>query len=279
MAETTSSSSAPWVEQQPYLTSGFERTDESYLGAPKQYFQGQTYAGAAPESTQSIDQLRNLANQGSAVSSNTNTLFNNTIQGNYLNNNPYLDTTYNNAADAVRRNYQNITQPGTQAQFSNAGRYGSRWHDKQNATNQAELGSTLGNLANTVYGGNYNQERARQQQMMNAAQQQAQFETLNAERLGQVGAYQEGRDSLGIQESMNKWDYGQNEKQDQLDRYLARITGNYGGVSSTRSPSNNGSGFQGAIGGGLMGYAAGNALGGYGGYGAAAGAALGGLLG
>lgn len=70
-----------------------------------------------------------------------------TIAGDYLNNNPYLDATYNKAANTVSNRVN--------SQFSAAGRYGSGAHT-------GVLTEGLGNLATDIYGGNYQQERQRQ---------------------------------------------------------------------------------------------------------------------
>lgn len=70
------------------------------------------------------------------------------INGQYLNNNPYLDQMYDRAAGKVAA--------GVNALFSKGGRYGSGAH-------QGVLGETLGNLATDIYAGNYAKERTNQQ--------------------------------------------------------------------------------------------------------------------
>lgn len=72
-----------------------------------------------------------------------------TISGAYLDpaSNPYLDATYKHSADLVGS--------GVDSRFSAAGRYGSGAH-------QAVLQEGLDNLANSIFGGNYQAERARQ---------------------------------------------------------------------------------------------------------------------
>lgn len=74
-----------------------------------------------------------------------------TVNGDYLNANPYLDATYKKAADQVGA--------GIDSRFSAAGRYGSGAH-------QGVLGTSLGNLATDIYGGNYQAERGRQSSAM-----------------------------------------------------------------------------------------------------------------
>src|SRR3990167_2189235 len=71
-----------------------------------------------------------------------------TIGGNYLNSNPYLDSMYDKAAGKV--------SAGVNSLFSKGGRFGSGAH-------QGVLGDTLSGLATDIYGGNYAAERTNQQ--------------------------------------------------------------------------------------------------------------------
>jgi hypothetical protein len=85
-----------------------------------------------------------------------------TASGMYLNSNPYLDSMFGSASDAVKRAYQTATAPSTASSFSGAGRYGSGAYANSVSQNQQDLGSSLGNLSANIYGGNYQAERARQ---------------------------------------------------------------------------------------------------------------------
>lgn len=85
-----------------------------------------------------------------------------TSSGEYLNSNPYLDSMFGSASDAVTRAYQTATAPTTASNFSGAGRYGSGAYANSVSQNEQNLGSSLGNLSANIYGGNYQAERARQ---------------------------------------------------------------------------------------------------------------------
>lgn len=105
---------------------------------------------------------------GDGLTGLTRKTFNQTMRGNYLNNNPYLDQTFDRASDAVTRQWNQSVLPGVNSTFSLAGRTGSGAH--QNAVNQAseQLGDTLSDLGNQIYGQNYQQERDRQMQAANS---------------------------------------------------------------------------------------------------------------
>lgn len=98
---------------------------------------------------------------------NVNSQLNKTAQGGYLNNNPYLDRTYDRAADAVTRNYRETVMPSVNSTFSLSGRTGSGAH--QGAVDQAndQLGRSLQGLSADIYGQDYAAERGRMQDAAN----------------------------------------------------------------------------------------------------------------
>ncbi len=102
---------------------------------------------------------RNLANdtlQGQFLNTpmgQAQGLGNATLRGDFLNSNPYLDRTFNRAADAVTNRFASATQ-------------GSGLH---NAGAQQMMGRNLNDLATNIYGGNYAQERQNQQNMAGLA--------------------------------------------------------------------------------------------------------------
>lgn len=98
-----------------------------------------------------------------------------TIGGGYLdpNTNPYLKSTYDQAAKSVTDSYLSTTQPRTDALFSKGGAFGNgnSAYMETVARNQFGLGNNLKDLATNIYGGNYNAERARQAQLSASAPQ------------------------------------------------------------------------------------------------------------
>lgn len=127
--------------------------------------------------------------QQSAIDYGTNVL-----NGNYLNSNPYLDATFNRAAGAVTNQVQ-----------SNFGRSG---RDARGADAAGLATDKYNDLANQIYGGNYQAERDRMQQIVPQASQ-----------LGSV-----------------------TNPANSLDDYIARLRnlgGNYGTATQTTPTQNN----------------------------------------
>lgn len=94
-----------------------------------------------------------------------------TIGGQYLDpgTNPWLQQTYDQAADRMGDAFARGTAAQTDARFARAGAFGgSAWNEMQ-GVNQQALGDSLAGLASNLYGGNYQAERGRQQQAAQAA--------------------------------------------------------------------------------------------------------------
>lgn len=119
-AGTTTTTTEPWAAQQPYLMAGFGSALNQLGTTP-------TSAVLGP------------AEQGLLA----------TIRGDYLNANPWLDATYQKAANQVL--------PGIEGYFSRAGRTGS-------ASAADALSNAASKLATDIYGGNYARERGFQNQ-------------------------------------------------------------------------------------------------------------------
>jgi hypothetical protein len=86
--------------------------------------------------------------------------------GNEVGRNPYLDATYNRAAQSVTQNFRDILVPGMDRQFIGSGRTGSGMYAQARGQAEDKVASSLGDLATQVYGGAYESERGRQMQAL-----------------------------------------------------------------------------------------------------------------
>ena len=123
-----------------------------------------------------------------------------TANGMMLNANPYFDQTVGKAMGDITRNYQNAVAPGIDATAARAGAFGgSRWAQNQSDA-QRNLGDALGNTANSMYSGNYSNERQLQQQAQGLLPSvgQANMGTLQSLYGFGQSAQGEGANQLGI---------------------------------------------------------------------------------
>ena len=82
--------------------------------------------------------------------------------GNGYNNTPYFDQTVNKAMGDITKNYNEAIAPSTNANFARAGAFGGSAWQQANERNQLGLGEALGNTANSMRSGNYQEERQNQ---------------------------------------------------------------------------------------------------------------------
>src|SRR3569623_406528 len=178
------SKTAPWEPQQPYLQDIFKQGQNLYNQNPgRMNYATQMGVNSLMRPDQNMQQGMGLLG--------------NTKRGDFLNSNPYLDQTFNQAASSVGNNVA--------SRFAGSGRFGS-------GAMYNSLNSGMNDLATNIYGNNYQNERTRQ---MQAAQLAPQFADFNANRFLQAGQIQQ----------QAPWE--------QLAKYQGAVSGNYGGTSTT----------------------------------------------
>lgn len=207
-----------------------------------------------------------------------------TASGAYLNSNPYLDRTFDQAAGAVERSFRRAVNPQLDSQFAGSGRYGSGAWQAAKADSQRELGDTLSGLGTSIYGGNYAQERQNQlsaqqglgnfglqaasladsaygrergfqQSAIGQAAGLADADYNDIERLWGAGQSRQGYQQQLIDADINKFNYLKDLPYDRLARYASTIQGVPGNYGTTTAKS----GQQGSVIGNVLGGLAGAA--------------------
>lgn len=224
--QTVTQKADPWSGIQPQLRQAAGDTQNLYnqgLLRP-QVYQGQTYAGFSPESLQAMNMTTQRATNGSPINTANSQMLTDTLSGKYLdpNSNPYLKGTYDQASNSVRGSVD--------SQFGSGGRYGS-------GLNQQVLGQGLNNLANDIYGGNYQQERTRQMGASALAPQAANQDYVDAQALGQVGAQKEGMAQNEINDTINRFNANAAAPGQNIQNYIGLLNGAGGQYGSTTQTS------------------------------------------
>ena len=194
---TSTQVSEPWAAQQPYLQALFGQA---------QGLNQQNPSSLVPQYSPFTQQAINTMGQGIPGYDNLTNLTNQTLQGDFLNSNPYLDQTYQLGANQLKSNLSTMLGHN---------RFGS------GAMANAEA-SGLANLSNQIYGGNYQAERGRQQQMAALAPS---ILSAPAQYQLQAGQLQDQRNQAM---AMAPWN--------QLGLYQGAISGNYGGTQTATQP-------------------------------------------
>lgn len=278
---TTTSDLAPW--QIPYVQQGLNAASQLFSMGPQMPYPNSgvapmsqvttnAIAGIAdPTNVNAYGAIRNyLMGQASGAGQSSVPMIgaanvgeqqyiDRTLGGQFLNANPYLDKSYEQAARGV--------MSGVGSQFASGGR------TRSGAAQRALVGG-LGDLATNIYGQNYQQERDRMQQAAGLAQNRS--GQINQIAQANQGAFMQAKQAdrgFGLQAAQGAQSaqdaimraygaqqiaggtldqYGQSLVNDQMRRYqqtqqapwqnisnyMGAITGNYGSTQQTQYQSN-----------------------------------------
>jgi|MEHZ01.5.fsa_nt_MEHZ011399393.1_2 hypothetical protein len=233
---TTGTQSAPWTGVSPYLEEGFSEARRLYeQGGPRGYGQS-TVAGFSDQTNQGLQNRQNLSSAGTPNIGIGQNLLGNTLSGDYLNNNPYLDQMYNQAASNVTRNYQEAVAPSIGANAEAQGRYGSGLYQNMMANSQRELGDSLGRLGTDIYGQNYANERARQNAAIGQVPNMAGMNYFDANQQIQTGQMYDQLSQSQLTDDYNQYTEDQLRPYKNLLGYQNSLGGNFGGTAMSQQP-------------------------------------------
>ena len=233
---TSNVNMGPWTDQQPYLKDVFGSAQYQYgQDRNNQYYGGETVAPIVPGAASALNTTMDMGNSVNPNVAAAGAQNLSTINGDYLNNNPYIDKTFNQAADAVTRQYQTGTSPENTAQFALAGRAGSGSQANATKQNQLTYGTTLDNLATSIYGGNYANER--QNQMTATGQAPALNQAQYINPAAAIGAGQTIQQTNQNQDTsnLNAYNYNRDQPANALAQYMSLVGGNYGQSGTTQT--------------------------------------------
>jgi hypothetical protein len=208
--QATTSTVEPSEFVKPYYEEALKGAQQLYQSDVPQYFPEATYVpfSGQTEAAMQLQEQRALA--GSPLLGSSQQEIQNILSGQYLDpaTNPYLQQAYERAAGGVKSDIA--------SQFAKAGRYGS-------GAMTETLGKSLGDIASQIYGGAYQQERARQLQAAQLAPQLAQQDYADISRLAQVGQSREGLQEAALADAMQRFQFEQQKPYTKLREYLASI--------------------------------------------------------
>lgn len=201
--ESSTQAAGPWEGQAPHLRQLYQSAANLPL---QQHYPGQTVAAQAPETQQALGMTSGIAQAG--ANQPRVDQWNQTLQGDYLYNNPG----FNAALGAAH----NRIAPMVQGQFESGGRYGS------GLAQEAETSA----LAD-AFAGMYGQERGNQMQAMGMASPAY----TDAAALGQVGAQQEAYQQALLSDQLQRWNFAQQAPYDRIQAQSGVLQGGFPGGS------------------------------------------------
>lgn len=216
-----------------YAQQGYNLSQQPYNPYPYE-----TVAPFTQDQTTAMDQVRQRAMSGSPVVNAAQQQQLNTINGQYLNpdTNPYLQQTYDQAADRVTDSFARGTAAQTDARFTREGAFGgSAWNEIQGANQQA-LGDSLSGLAANIYGNNYANERSRQQQAAQFSPNFAAQDYRDAEALLNVGGMQQQQGQQYLSDDYSRFQQAQQYPYQQFQTFGQLFNPNLGSSATQTQP-------------------------------------------
>ena len=233
---TTSQNTAePWAPQKPYLEQGMQEAQKIYQSAGPTYFPGSTVAGFSPEQNQAFGMATNRATAGNATMNAAQDWTKRAIGGEFSQD-PFNSQVFNNISSKIT--------PQVNAQFSNAGRYGSGAHTDSMTR---ALTESFAPYASQMY----QQGVDRMQSASGMAPTYAQDDWQNIGALQDVGMQRQALAQSEIDDAKARYDYAQDLPSNKLGQYMGFVGGNYGGTTTSATPYYKPSVFSQVLGGGL----------------------------
>jgi hypothetical protein len=234
MATTTTSQIDPTI--QPYLGYGLQQAQQMYQGGGPAYYGGQTYVSPSTTTQTGLQALEARASQGNPLLQSAQSQLQNTVSGGFLGGNPFFQGAFQPAARAAEMQFkQTLGDIGSKASL--AGRYGSGTMGQLQDRAAGQFGQQLANTAGQLAYQNYEAERNRQQQATMAAPAMSQADYQDIQNMLQAGQIREGYTGAQQQADIAKFNFLQNQPQQNLQNYLSLVYGNPLGrvASSTTS--------------------------------------------
>jgi hypothetical protein len=261
----------------PYVQYGLSEAQRLYSGGGPEFYQGQTYVGPSQQTQAALSAMQNRAMQGNILTPQAQQLASQTLTGNFLGGNPYMQAALKPGFDAATTAYQDaINQMRSKASAS--GRYGTNealMSQEQRA--QGALANAMAAQAGQLGYQSYEAERGRQQQALGIAPGLAAQDYSDIGQLAQVGQATEGYQQAALADAIQRFNFQQQQPYSNLQSFLSAAYGAPMGQQTIQPTYSNP--LAGALGGALTGAKLGSMVPGLGtGIGAAAGGLLG-LLG
>ena len=223
MATTTTSQVDPTI--QPFLGYGLQQAQRLYQSGGPQYYGGPTFVSPSTATQTGLQALEARASLGNPLLQSAQNQLQSTVSGEFLGGNPFFQGAFQPAAKAAETQFQ-TTLGDIASKSSLAGRYGSGAMGSLQDRATGAFGQQLANTAGQLAYQNYADERARQQAATMAAPQMSAADYQDIQNMLQAGQVREGYQGQQLQSDIARFNFLQNQPQQNLQNYLSLVYGN-----------------------------------------------------
>jgi hypothetical protein len=252
---STTNAPLPWMEpyMQDYMSRAQGVANQPYQASPTQFTAPNAYLDAGWQA------MANRAQMGSPVMGAANTQLQNTINGGFLGQNPYLSDAISNAQGDLTRAWNTVQRPSWETQMQRSGSFGNTGVAEMAGSAQNDLQRNLARIGSDMRLGAYNQERGLQQQAIGMAPQFANQDYVDANAMLTAGQQRQTYDQGVSDQNYRWWQEAQAYPQPRLG-LLGNALGIGGNSGTTTQTQPDPSTLSQVIGGGLTGLALWKAL-------------------
>lgn len=236
MATTTTTQIDPLI--QPFLQYGLQQAQQQYQAGGPQYYPGETFVRPTTTTQTGLQALEARAAAGSPLAQAGQAQLLGTISGQYLGGNPFFQGAFQPAAQAAQQQFQSAFGDIASA-ASRAGRYGGGMMGTLQDRAAGQFAQALTGTAGQLAYQNYADERARQQAATMAAPAMAATDYQDIQNMLQAGQLREGYLGQQLQGDIQRFNFLQNQPQQNLANYLNAVYGNPLGRSTTQTTYGN----------------------------------------
>ena len=223
MATTTTSQIDPTI--QPYLGYGLQQAQRLYQSGGPQYYGGPTFVSPSTTTQTGLQALEARASLCNPLLQSAQNQLQSTVSGSFLGGNPFFQGAFQPAARAAETQFKQ-TLGDIASKSSMAGRYGSGAMGALQDRATSAFGQQLANTAGQLAYQNYEAERQRQQQALGMAPTMAGADYQDIQNMLQAGQIREGYTGQQQQADIAKFNFLQNQPQQNLQNYLSLVYGN-----------------------------------------------------
>ena len=223
----------------PYVQYGLSEAQRLYSGGGPEFYQGQTYVGPSQQTQAALSAMQNRAMQGNILTPQAQQLASQTLTGNFLGGNSYMQAALKPGFDAATTAYQDaINQMRSKASAS--GRYGTNealMSQEQRA--QGALANAMAAQAGQLGYQSYEAERGRQQQALGIAPGLAAQDYADIGQLAQVGQATEGYQQAALADAIQRFNFQQQQPYANLQSFLSSAYGSPMGMQTVQPSYSN----------------------------------------
>ena len=231
---TTNAGLPDWLQPQ---AAGYINRAQQVSDQPFQPYGGQRVAGMTDWQQQGLQAQAQRGMSGSATMNAASGTLNNTISGQYLQGNPYLDQQVGNAQNDLVKSWNNVQKPAWDTAMQSSGSFGNSGVMQANANGQNTLQQNLGRISTDMRGAAYGQERGFQNSALGLAPSYAQNDYNDINAMQGAGKAYQSQNQAQLDSGYQQYMDGQNHPQRQLDIFgnaLGKL--NWGQQSSSTQP-------------------------------------------